>query len=100
MPIKCAAMMVSSMKCIIISPSAASSSLSMVKVRTGQPFLANVSAVARASAAARSPIVLPAKSGSPAILASAPSIFGPRPLPPTLSTVNNLSRGPAMNNCT
>ena len=40
-------MMVSSMKCIISSPSAASSSVSIEKVRTGQPFFAKVSAVAR-----------------------------------------------------
>ena len=64
-PSRCAAMIVSSMKCISSSPSAASSSVSRWMVRTGQPFLASVSAVARPCAATRSPMVLPAKSGSP-----------------------------------
>ena len=62
-------MIVSSMKCISSSPRLASSSASRWMVRTGQPFLASVSAVARPCAATRSPMVLPAKSGSPASLA-------------------------------
>ena len=65
-PSRCAAMIVSSMKCISSSPRLVSSSCSMWMVRTGQPFLASVSAVARPCAATRSPMVLPAKSGSPA----------------------------------
>ena len=40
-------MMVSSMKCMSSSPRLASSSRSILIVRTGLPFLASVSAVAR-----------------------------------------------------
>ena len=46
-PSRCAAMIVSSMKCISSSPRLVSSSVSRWMVRTGQPFLASVSAVAR-----------------------------------------------------
>jgi hypothetical protein len=42
------------------------SSHSILIVRTGQPLLASVSAVARPCAATRSPMVFPAKPGSPA----------------------------------
>ena len=68
----------------------------MWMVRTGQPFLASVSAVARPCAATRSPMVLPAKSGSPASCARSASMRGPRPAAPMVMTVNSLSRGPAM----
>src|SRR6202008_3722659 len=75
-PIRCAAMIVSSMKCISNSPRLVSSSLSTWMVRTGQPFLASVSAVARPCAATRSPMVLPAKSGSPDSFARSASMRG------------------------
>ena len=98
-PSRCAAMIVSSMKCISSSPRLVSSSFSTWMVRTGQPFLASVSAVARPCAATRSPMVLPAKSGSPASLARSASMRGPRPAAPVVMTVNSLSRGPAMKSC-
>src|SRR5580765_6525107 len=99
MPRRCAAMMVSNMKCIISSPRLSSLSLLTWIVRTGQPFFASVSPVARPSAATRSPMVLPANPASPASLASSPSMCGPIPALSTVMTVNSLSRGPPINNC-
>ena len=89
-------MIVSSMKCINSAPRLVSSSVTTCMVRTGQPFFASVSAVARPCAAMRSPMVLPPRSVSPASFANSISKRGPAPGAGAVSTVNSLSRGPAM----